>query len=84
MFFAEDCLVTDATFEDEILKIVKFIKGFALTCVCIKESYLWDQVSYPSKTSQLVTVNFRPVKTFKIYDLHDGLWRRAPTPVVSL
>lgn len=28
MFFAEDCLVTDATFEDEILKIVKFIKGF--------------------------------------------------------
>lgn len=24
MFFAEDCLVTDATFEDEILKIGKF------------------------------------------------------------
>lgn len=25
MFFAEDCLVTDATFEDEILKLEKFI-----------------------------------------------------------
>lgn len=38
MFLAEDCSVTDdATFEDEILKIVKLTQGFGLTCVCIKE-----------------------------------------------
>lgn len=37
MFFAEDCSVTDATFEDEILKIVKLTQGFGLTRVCIKE-----------------------------------------------
>lgn len=42
MFFAEDCSVTDATFEDEILKIVKLTQGFGLTCVCIKEMLdLW-------------------------------------------
>lgn len=33
MFFTEDCLVTDATFEDEILKIVKRILGFVFTHV---------------------------------------------------
>lgn len=37
MFFAEDCLVTDATFEDEILKIVKLMQGFGLIYVSINE-----------------------------------------------
>lgn len=47
MFFTEDCLVTDATFEDEILKIVKWIQGYALTHICPKHNLwmFWGQLS---------------------------------------